>query len=501
MLEVNEGRKRHCWECLRRCLVCDSTKPACKRCSASDIVCPGYSDVKPTRLRWLEPGKVKVRPKSLKALKSSKASKDNDPEKTGIKAATGSIFDYAIILPVEVFTEPGALNNTYIYHDLVPINQLGQNPHIFRISPALLQEAMTSPHYLQSGMVCMTLSHRMNRSRDHPELKALAQKFYMYRGNAIRSLTEEFNVEDKCAADSVIAGALTLLLIDAQHGTLTWRCHLEGINKMIKLRGGYPKLVRSKSLKPMLITIWFVKVFGNTTCPVSSLAWTESHLDAVDFILDQYSAAISPFHLCPLPLVIEIIKINHLRMRGWKHVPSESEDLSQEANEILRRVHDFSPEQWATSKPLSTKEWVLIGTTYQIAVGLFCIHSLQSVSILLEMPSLRLLCTTYGQHLQELLKEALSSQHIKRFMIWPLILLGVEAVHGIAEMRAFVTTQLKKLSYDVGTYGPLTANSVLESFWASGKTLWDDCFDQPYAFTTQIAVDTSQIITGLSDTT
>lgn len=54
----------------------------------------------------------------------------------------------------------------------------------------------------------------MNRSRDHSESKALAQKFYMYRGNAIRSLTEEFNVEDKCAADSVIAGALTLLLID-----------------------------------------------------------------------------------------------------------------------------------------------------------------------------------------------------------------------------------------------------------------------------------------------
>lgn len=54
----------------------------------------------------------------------------------------------------------------------------------------------------------------MNRSRDHSESKALAQKFYVYRGNAIRSLTEEFNVEDKCAADSVIAGALTLLLID-----------------------------------------------------------------------------------------------------------------------------------------------------------------------------------------------------------------------------------------------------------------------------------------------
>ncbi|TGO13740.1 hypothetical protein BTUL_0064g00410 [Botrytis tulipae] len=188
-------------------------------------------------------------------------------------------------------------------------------------------------------------------------------------------------------------------------------------------------------------------------------------------------------------------------MRGWKHDPSESEDLSQEAYEILRRVNDLSPEQWAASKPSSTKEWVLIGTTYQIAMKLFCIHSLQSVSILLEIPSLRLLCTTYGQHLQELLTQALLFRHIKRFLIWPLILLGVEAAHGIAEMRAFVTTQLTELSYEVGTYGPLIANGVLKLFWASGKTRWDDCFDKPYAFTMQIAVDNSQIITGQGDTT
>ena len=224
------------------------------------------------------------------------------------------------------------------------------------------------------------------------------------------------------------------------------------------------------------------------------MAWTKSHLDVVDFILDHYSAAISPFHLCPLPLVIEIIKINHLRIQGWKHGPIGSEDLLQEAYEILRRVHNFSPEQWAASKPSSTKDWVLIGTTYQVAVELFCMHSLQSVSILPKIPSLRLLCTTHGERLQELLTKTSLSRHIKRFMIWPLILVGVEAVHGTAQMRAFVTTQLTEVSYDVGTYVPLTANGVLESFWASGKTRWDDCFDQPYAFTTQIAVDTSQMM-------
>ena len=58
---MSDGSKRHCWECLRRCLVCDSTKPACSRCTAAGGLCPGYGDVKPTRLRWVAPGKVNSR--------------------------------------------------------------------------------------------------------------------------------------------------------------------------------------------------------------------------------------------------------------------------------------------------------------------------------------------------------------------------------------------------------------------------------------------------------
>jgi hypothetical protein len=53
--------KRHCWECRRRCLVCDFTEPACRRCSAAGVQCPGYGHVKPTRLKWLSPGRVVAR--------------------------------------------------------------------------------------------------------------------------------------------------------------------------------------------------------------------------------------------------------------------------------------------------------------------------------------------------------------------------------------------------------------------------------------------------------
>ena len=48
--------KKHCWECRRRRLVCDSKQPECGRCHKDGVTCPGYGAKKP--LRWLEPGQV-----------------------------------------------------------------------------------------------------------------------------------------------------------------------------------------------------------------------------------------------------------------------------------------------------------------------------------------------------------------------------------------------------------------------------------------------------------
>lgn len=63
---MTENPKRHCWECLHRSLVCDSTKPACNRCMTAGTFCPGYGPVKPIRLTWLTPGKVKSRSRRRK---------------------------------------------------------------------------------------------------------------------------------------------------------------------------------------------------------------------------------------------------------------------------------------------------------------------------------------------------------------------------------------------------------------------------------------------------
>lgn len=171
-----------------------------------------------------------------------------------------------------------------------------------------------------------------------------------------------------------------------------------------------------------------------------------------------------------------------------------AEDLSQEGYEILLRVHSFSPECWAESKPLLQQDWKLIGNVFQAAVALYCISSLQSLSVLPLTSSLRARCATHGQVLQVFLNAALSSPRMKRYMLWPLVVLGVEAVHGGAAMRTFVARELTEISRALGMYVPLAGKGVLDRFWASGETRWDACFDRPYAFVTQLAVDISGII-------
>ncbi|EEP81175.1 predicted protein [Uncinocarpus reesii 1704] len=324
-------------------------------------------------------------------------------------------------------------------------------------------------------MVCMALSHRMNRTRDEPGNNALAVPFYRYRAVALRSLNAEIDDEHKRTSDTIVAGIITLLLTDyvmAVKPVLTWH-----------KKGTY--------------AIQSIAAIGNTTSPASQLSMTSSHLDELDFLRLHSDYSLPLLQMCPPALFGEVVKINHLRTLGvlaQTHGPSSTENLCQEAYGILSRVCDFSSEKWADSKLSSTEDWILLGNVYRAAVSIYCISSLQSLAVLPSTIALEAQYAALAQLLHLLLKESLLSPRLKSFMLWPLVVLGVESVRGGVVMRAFVKEQLVEMSRHAGTYVPLTAKGVLETFWASGNTSWDSCFDKPYAFTTRIAVDMSRIL-------
>lgn len=235
-------------------------------------------------------------------------------------------------------------------------------------------------------------------------------------------------------------------------------------------------------------------VIGDTCSPTPDLVMAPSLLDELDSSLSQYQDGSFTTHVYPTTLFQEIIKINLIRLRVSKkdslHV---AKTFTTEAFKILNRIQAFSPETWAESKPSAHDDWVLVGNIYQYAVALYCILSLQSLSVLPRTAALRETCKLSANLLQILLREGVPSPRLKTFFLWPLIVLGVEAVHSDNDMRVFVLKNLEDMSRNVGTYIPLTGKDVLERFWASGSTDWDACFDKPYAFVMQASVDVSKL--------
>lgn len=461
------------------------------------ITCPGYGGVEPSKLKWLAPGRVvsrtrrPKRPSSDTAARGEALPKHMKESSYRIGGVPLPLLEsrkecYAVIQAVEYF-------NACIYQDLIHIRELGPNPHVYPISSTHLQGVI--PDYLRFGFVCMTLSHRINRARHSPQSRDLIESFYLYRGLAIRSLSEDIDVEGRRTGDVVIAGIVTLLLLDVQQGIWpSWRQHLEGVHKLIILRGGVSALAPSKHLEALLLCFVFVAVIGNTTSSASDLTMTSYHIQQLEVIMKQYDTRPCPFQMCPPTLFAEIIKINHIRMQAAETDSIIVEDLSQEAYRILNCICAFSPQQWADSKASSKPDWVLVGSVYQAAVTLYCVLSLQSVSVMPLESSLRTRCATQGRLLQEFLTQTLSSLRTRRFMLWPLLLLGVEAVNCSETMRSFVEEQLLHLSSYIGSRAPLVAKDILGRFWASGETRWDACFDRPYVFSSQLAVDISRIV-------
>lgn len=224
--------------------------------------------------------------------------------------------------------------------------------------------------------------------------------------------------------------------------------------------------------------------------------------------------------------------------------PNTVFELALLAEQILSRIQEsFSPSAWTTLKLVSlqvspaesaAQGWLLIARIYQAATALYCLLSLRH---LLVAHSVDATVYTQARLLRALLGEGLASPRMKRFLVWPLVVLGVVSFslslsrdpdttvkeEGMAggvdgncpggdedgggkdgaeeerndgerdEAREFVRMQLAELGWHMGSCVPLTAKAVLERFWASGKTDWDACFATPYVFTGQIAVDTRRL--------
>lgn len=106
-------------------------------------------------------------------------------------------------------------DNACIHPDLAPIHELGPNAHVYPLSRAHLERGAAFPDHVRLSLVCMTLSHRINRTRNgNGGCKVLVERFYHYRGHAIQSLSSDVGLARKQHGDVLMVSIVSLLLAD-----------------------------------------------------------------------------------------------------------------------------------------------------------------------------------------------------------------------------------------------------------------------------------------------
>ncbi|KAB8264896.1 fungal-specific transcription factor domain-containing protein [Aspergillus pseudonomiae] len=462
-------RQRHCWECMRRRLVCDFERPTCNKCRSAGVDCPGYDEKKP--LRWLAPGKVTSRAQKRRwpsgmdgtARSDEAADKKNAPQtRVGSELLRMPIPRRELKSDTCTMVEAFLLVNDYVYPDFRAMHELAPNPYLGQFPlDALHQMPMSICHTL----VYLALGHRIHRvySGDHRRAVArLRPSLYQHRGLALRSLTELLgSLSNQTSIDLTIGSILLFLFVDArQLPSADWQHHFAAAMELITLRGGLASLAHSSEyLKPLILHLLILGVMANTTTPPSQHIPTTSQLELIDVMTDLYGDGIYPILLCPPYLLMDVIKINNLRFQTTCSPITDSTRAT--AHEILEHIEAFSPEDWTGTHPDAREDWLLLGRMYRSSIALYCISSLQSLSIISSITR---------------------RPRIKHFAIWPLVVAGMQAVDASPHIRHIVDDQLSELSKIMGCPTPTLAGAVFHRFWASGQTGWDDCFDKAYVF-------------------
>ncbi|KAF2729586.1 hypothetical protein EJ04DRAFT_502111 [Polyplosphaeria fusca] len=470
--------KRQCWECLRRRLVCDFGRPGCKKCCNAGKECPGYDEKKP--LKWLDPGRVTSKTRTKKKSPKpapSESTTPSDVEEVGFDVSRLDSLDWRddtsdVVQSIYYY-------NNHLYPELLAITELAPNPYILYFP---LKALPLLPPSIRHTMVCLSLSYRLH-TLPPAAIQGYAtvswSRIFHHRGLAIRSLSEEIGTEGTRTSDKTIAAVLVFMCFELQQ-PVDYRQHISGLAKLINLRGGLQKLFEvSPHLKPALI---FIGVFGNTTSPVADQITVSAPNNLIEVISEQWNL-IFPHTLIPQQLFLYIIQINLLRAQTSTTNNYLDPGLLQiEAEELLSQISSFSPELWAGAHPSRQEEWSLIAAVWQSAIIIYCIASLQSLAVLPMSSHFRAIRTAHGDLLFLHLKQALNNWQIRKYMMWPLVVSGFEAVERTMGVQTRVSHQLDSMAQDIGTGSPCKARERLEKFWASGKMTWDECWDAPNAF-------------------
>jgi hypothetical protein len=240
----------------------------------------------------------------------------------------------------------------------------------------------------------------------------------------------------------------------------------------------------------------------NSTSPPDELLQSLPGLSEISTVLRIYESYVFPSFPCPPSLLEVLIRVNKLRERqhfhnaaradvAWRtgrsgHDPqytsTEVQDTMKEANVLLGEALGFDGEQWAIESDAGRgrqDDWSRFARLYQAAMLVFTLLALDMCDR--ESEQMALVHESANVLRKECQDAVESSNPLRMFLCWPTIVLGVAAAQ-LDDHREVVSRFLVRMGSEHGVVSPVLAHEVLQRFWSSGKTRWNDCFDQPYVF-------------------
>jgi hypothetical protein len=156
-----QNRRRQCWECHRRRLVCDFSLPGCRKCYTAGVECPGYGEKKP--LKWVPAGEVASRPRR-KTIQPTTTKQHVAEDRSD-----GQVAALSLSVPRDrLVTEPGAIVEAAYYCEFA---SRFESATVLINSQYLHSTGVYLPAPASRKRVHYCLSH--GKSSSHPSLDPL----------------------------------------------------------------------------------------------------------------------------------------------------------------------------------------------------------------------------------------------------------------------------------------------------------------------------------------
>ena len=182
---------------------------------------------------------------------------------------------------------------------------------------------------------------------------------------------------------------------------------------------------------------------------------------------------------CPSELFSSLHDLTHLRLQADRGA-SISAVIRPITRNVFANIARFDPSVWTEFYFLPDKpEVATLAKLFQISVALYGLFTLPTSNV--PLPCGCRSQTELRNKLFELIKQLWDAPGCRYTLNWPIAILGFSLKEdGSQADKDLVLAWLTCLASDLTVTQPSTIAAKLRTFWASGLSQWEDCWQEPF---------------------